>query len=97
MLQLARCALYFSTSENSLVSHVKFIIAEQAERRGSLLPLKCIIIALYLGVQPRSHEILFYPQTTSISAIISNLLFPNHQKDTNIFVRFRQLLLNNRY
>ena len=31
-------------------------IAEQAKRRGAFLPLMCVNISLYLGVQPRSHD-----------------------------------------
>ena len=32
------------------------IFAEQAKRSGAFLPLMCVNISLYLGVQPRFHD-----------------------------------------
>ena len=32
------------------------LFAEQAKRRGAFLPLMCVNISLYLGVQPRFHD-----------------------------------------
>ena len=39
-----------------LIKQYILIIAEQAKRRGAFLPLMCVNISLYFGVQPRFHD-----------------------------------------
>ena len=36
--------------------YIDLFFAEQAKRRGAFLPLMCVNISLYLGVQPRFHD-----------------------------------------
>ena len=48
--------IYIDLTFQDTVEHRKDFIAEEAKRRGAFLPLMCVNISLYLGVQPRFHD-----------------------------------------
>ena len=50
-----RSHLCYCVSLQDYTTNLLFF-AEQAKRRGAFLPLMCVNISLYLGVQPRFHD-----------------------------------------
>ena len=62
------------------------LIAEQAKRRGAFLPLMCVNISLYFGVQPRFHDYSIFCRKQSRYPLPAGMSWSNDVETTSIYV-----------